>query len=204
MELKCYTIGHSNHHLSRFIELLEMHNISLLIDVRSNPYSRYMSDYNKETIPGILSAHDINYAHLGEELGGRARDHTLMTDEGQTDYQKIMKTQLFKNGIKKVIKAIMAGERLALMCSEKNPLDCHRFVLVSRALSLKGVEVFHILETGELKGNEELENELLNQYKLNNKQATLFGERKTMADLIDEAYLMRGQEIAYKPEGSKA
>jgi len=202
--MRCYTIGHSNHHPSRFIELLGMHNITLVIDVRSSPYSKYMADYNKDALPGILASEGIEYVYFGDELGGRTNDPSLMTEEGQTDYAKVMVTKNFKDGIAKVLRAVSEGENVVLMCSEKEPLDCHRFVLVSRALSGSDVSVFHILGTGELKSNSDLEAELLARYNLDNRQTKLFGERKTSADIILEAYLIRGREIAYKPEGGKA
>jgi uncharacterized protein (DUF488 family) len=204
MKPKCFTIGHSNHHISRFIELLEMHHVTLVIDVRSSPFSRYMTNYNKDILPGILSVTEIQYAHLGTELGGRTSDRRLMTDDGQTDYRKVMETASFKAGIRKVLQAMGEGENVVLMCAEKDPLDCHRFVLVSRALSLEGTNVLHILDNGELRSNAELEKALLERYKLDNGQTTLFGERKSEFDLIDEAYLLRGREIAYHPDGGKA
>ena len=203
MNQTCFTIGHSNHPVLKFIKLLKAHNISLVIDVRSQPFSKYIQEYNKENISKYLTDDDIEYAHLGSELGGRATDRRLMTEDGQTDYLKIMQTPNFKNGIKKVLQAIEAGEYVALMCTEKNPLDCHRFVLVSRALALEGVQVKHILDSGELIETEELEKQLLEHYKLDNKQATLFGPRKTKKELIDEAYELRGKEISYKPERGK-
>ncbi|MDO9536826.1 MAG: DUF488 domain-containing protein [Thermoplasmata archaeon] len=198
MDLTCFTIGHSNHSVLMFIELLQKHNISLIIDVRSHPYSKHVPDYNKDNITQSLSEYEIEYAYLGNELGGRTNDHGLLNENGQTDYLKVMQTINFKSGIKKVKQAIEAGEYLALMCTEKNPLDCHRFILISRALSQENITVKHILDTGETVNNEELEKQLLNRYNLDNKQMTLFEPRKSIHELISEVYERRGREISYK------
>ena len=159
--LECFTIGHSNHETGRFIDLLKVHKIKCLGDVRSSPYSKFTPQFNKENLDAELKKEKILYVYLGNKLGGRYLDAGLLYPNGVVNYNKVMEQEEFCAGINNVISNIKKGLRIALMCAEKNPLDCHRFLLVARALSNKGVRVKHILENGEVSFNEDLEKQLL-------------------------------------------
>ena len=181
--LSCYTIGHSNHTIEDFIQLLEMHNIDLIVDVRSSPYSKYVPDFNKYELEIALNGHDISYLFMGDKLGGRYNNPDLLFSDGSVDYTKVSQTNEFIDGIQCVIDKINDGKILTIMCSEKNPFDCHRFVLVSHQLEKRGVKVKHILGTGEVILNDALEEKLMQQYNLEYQQTTLFGSVQSRSNV---------------------
>jgi uncharacterized protein (DUF488 family) len=159
-EMICYTIGHSNHTAEKFLQLLYMHGINCVIDVRSAPYSKYVVHFNKEHIEKFLKEKNILYIFMGKEFGARQTDPGVMTN-GRVDYDKVAESESFLKGIDRVMDGIGKGFKIALMCAEKDPLDCHRFVLVSRALSGKGMEINHILDDGSVITNRSLEEGLM-------------------------------------------
>ena len=126
-----YTVGHSNHPIDRFLSLLTANGITAVADVRSKPFSRRFPQFNKERLAASLSEHGIAYVYLGKELGARPVAETL----------------LFKQGIDRVLTGAETF-RVALMCAEKNPADCHRSLLVSPALEQRGASIAHILADG--------------------------------------------------------
>ncbi len=193
--LCCYTIGHSNNTIEQFITLLDMHHIDLIIDVRSSPYSKYVPHFNKDELEIKLKEHDISYLFMGDKLGGRHDNPDLLFTDGSVDYTKVSQTIGFIDGIQSVIEKIKEGKIIAIMCSEKDPFDCHRFVLVSHQLEKSGVRVKHILGNGEVILNDVLEEKLMEQYKIDYQQTTLFGHIQTKVDALEEAYLARNKEI---------
>lgn len=128
-----WTVGHSNRPAKRFLELLEEHKITKLLDIRSFPTSK-VEHFKREEMERWLPEHGIEYVWLGKELGGYRRG----------GYQAHMKTGLFRVGIERLIK-LAEKERVCIMCMEKNPKYCHRR-LVSAYLERKDVEMVHILE----------------------------------------------------------
>ena len=197
MTLAVYTIGHSTHPLERFIELLKMHAITAIGDVRSTPYSRMNPQYNREALREALKANGIAYVFLGEELGARSNDSECYRD-GKVQYDRLAKTALFKQGIDRVL-AGADEHRIALMCAEKDPLQCHRTILVARNLRELGVEVRHLLSDGEIESQEQCEERLLNN--LNMSSADLFRSRDEM---VRDAYRVQGDAIAYSMEQTSA
>ena len=146
------TIGHSNHSLERFLALLAKHRVTAVADVRSAPYSRFRPHFNRDALAAALMAQGIGYAFLGRELGGRPADPDCYQD-GRVDYERVARTSGFRDGVARII-GRAARDRTALMCAEKEPLDCHRTLLVARALDDAGVAVVHILADGELEPHE--------------------------------------------------
>src|SRR5262249_44809331 len=134
-----FTIGHSTHSLEVFVELLTHHGVTALADVRSAPFSRFNPQFNKDALARGLNARGIRYVFLGRELGARANDSSLY-ENGRVRYARLAQTDLFKQGIARVIQGA-TEHRIALMCAERDPLECHRTLLVSRALDEQGVEV---------------------------------------------------------------
>ena len=176
--LRVFTIGHSNYPPERFVGLLEQHRVNMLSDVRSAPYSRFNPQFNRETLKETLSACGIRYVYLGRELGGRPKDSSCYDESGRVQYRLVARTELFRNGIKRVIRG--AGNyRTALMCAEKEPLKCHRTLLVSEALFGHGVAVCHILEDGSLEAHENVMERLLDARKA--RQGNLFD----FADILE-------------------
>jgi uncharacterized protein (DUF488 family) len=146
-----FTIGHSNHPLEHFLGLLERHGIGAVCDVRSQPYSRRNPQFNRENLRQSLRERDIVYVFLGRELGARREDPACYVD-GRLQYELLARTELFRSGIERVRDGA-AKYRLALMCAEKDPLNCHRTVLVARRLAALGVQICHILADGGLESH---------------------------------------------------
>jgi uncharacterized protein (DUF488 family) len=203
-EMTCFTIGHSDHSFSYFVELLKKYDIDSLIDIRSMPYSQRIPQFNKEIFSADLKSQNILYGYFGNRLGGRYTNPDLLFENGKVDYNKVKKTQNFIIGIEKIIKGIKEHHRIALMCSEKDPFDCHRFILVACVLEERGVTIKHILEDGNYVLNKDLERKLLNKYKFDYQQFCMFVESRTKKDALDEALKRRNLEIAFSiNEGKK-
>lgn len=145
-----YTIGHSSHTIERLAALLQQHGVTAVADVRSQPYSRLHPQFNREELCTALKAVGISYVFLGKELGGRASDPSCYVD-GQVQYDRVAKSPAFEAGMERLQRG---GDtyRVALLCAEKDPLTCHRTLLVARELWKRGVAVQHILEPGRSRG----------------------------------------------------
>lgn len=189
--MTCFTIGHSNHSMNDFISLVKSNQINCIIDVRSSPYSRYASHFNKESLSEYLKREGIGYIFMGNCLGARYENKNLLFPSGKVDFSKVVLTQEFLNGISRIIDGIRKGFQIALVCSEKNPFDCHRFVLVSKSLKEQGIEVKHILPE-KIITQSELENLLFEKYKIS--KHDLFSTEKENLEL---AYQKRNLDIAY-------
>lgn len=187
---KLYTIGHSNHSIEQFIELLRMHGITAVGDVRSSPYSRFNPQFNRENLQKALREAGIAYVFLGKELGPRSEDPSCYL-EGKVQYDRLAGTDAFKRGIER-LDIGMKTYRIALMCAEKDPITCHRMILVCRALRSEPVEIGHILEDGTIESLGESELRLLRALKM--PQLRLFDR---VEDLIQRAYDTQGSKIAY-------
>jgi uncharacterized protein (DUF488 family) len=154
----CYTIGHSNHPVEKFLELLEKYNINVVVDARSVPYSKYAPQFNKKNINQELNKSGIDYIFMGNLIGGIINDPKYFKD-GKVDLERLRNKPSFKAGINWIIQGIENNFIITVMCSEKDPLACHRFHFISKELKLAGIGVKHILENGEVKSQEELEME---------------------------------------------
>ena len=187
-----YTIGHSNHALESFMELLRKHGINEVIDVRSSPYSRYNPHFNYNALEMALEAAGIEYAFLGGELGGRPTDRSCYDADGRVLYDRLAETDLFQDGISYVTRH--ADEyRTALMCSEKDPLDCHRALLIAGTLADRGVAVEHILADGELEAHTAAIDRLIDNLKLP-PNGDLFRSRD---EVIAAALTRQASKVAY-------
>lgn len=195
-----YTIGHSTHSTEKLIQLLAGHDVNAVADVRSQPYSRFNPQFNRESLRAELKTAGIAYVFLGRELGARAEDRGCYVD-GQVQYDLLARTALFQEGLTRIAQGI--GEnRIALMCAEKDPLTCHRAILVCRHLGVRGITAQHILEDGRLESHEDAVTRLLAE--LDIPERDLF---RTRDDLILEAYSRRGERIAYsekQPAGEES
>jgi len=176
-----FTIGHSNHPFDRFLELLRLHHITTIADVRSNPYSRHNPQFNRETLKHSLQQAGIEYLFLGSLLGARSSDPSCCRD-GAVQFSLVARTKAFQQGLGQV-RSAAAAKRLALMCAEKDPLQCHRAALICRNLRKEPFPVVHILADGSLETREELEGRLLSFMKVVQDDLFLDHER-----LIERAY----------------
>ena len=187
-----FTIGHSNHSLDTFLSLLGTHGVDLVTDVRSAPYSRWVPHFNKNALDAALKKAGVAYEYVGEELGGRPVDPSCYDENGQVIYGSVAKTDLFKDALDRVIRT--AHERhVALMCAEKEPLECHRTLLVARALAEQGIAVEHIHADGGLESYDAALDRLLDNFKL-----PLNGDMfRTRDDVVAEAFALQAKKFAY-------
>jgi uncharacterized protein (DUF488 family) len=176
--------------MEKLIDLLTTHHITAVADVRSQPYSRFNPQFNRENLQAALKTVEISYVFLGRELGARPEDRTCYVD-GTVQYDRLARTGLFQEGLRRIVEG-MRKYRIALLCAEKDPLTCHRAILVCRYLVTRGVVVQHILEDGQIESHDEALVRLLKELGL--PDGDLFRSRD---DFIIEAYNRRGQQIAY-------
>lgn len=184
------TIGHSNHSLERFVGLLRGHGVTAVADVRSEPYSRLNPEFNREFLERALRESEVAYVFLGRELGARSKDPTVY-EQGRVQYRKMAQTKLFRAGLQRVISGAQS-HRIALLCAEKEPLSCHRTLLVGRELDASGISVAHIHADGTLEPHDKAMNRLLRL--LGMPTVDLF---RTRDELIADACDIQGQRIAY-------
>lgn len=185
-----FTIGHSTHSLEAFVALLQQHGVTALADVRSAPFSRFNPQFNRDTLKTSLISFDIRYVFLGRELGGRSDDPTCY-ENGRVRYTQLARTNLFLEGIERVIHGAR-GYCVALMCAEKEPLECHRTLLVAPVLAKSGITVLHILANGSLESHEAAMDRLLDLVGL--PHIDLFSSRD---ELIAEAIDRQERRVAY-------
>lgn len=141
------TIGHSNHDIDAFLGILKKHEVRVLVDVRSDPYSRYSPQFNKSDFERRVRAAGIDYRYSGSYLGGKPKDPSLYTPSGKPDYDALAATPAFQDELRAVVE-LADRKRLALMCSEADPMGCHRERMVAQVLRSWGVKVTHILPDG--------------------------------------------------------
>ncbi len=202
MQNTVFTIGHSTHPQERFVALLRQHAITAVCDVRSKPYSRMNPQFNREKLKETLLAQGIEYRFLGKELGARSDDPNCY-ENGKVQYDRLAETELFKNGLKRVLRGLRDDFRIALMCAEKEPLECHRTILVARHLVALGVAIEHILADGSLESHDAALSRLARM--INLREPDLVHSRE---QLLADAYRKQGERIAYEivepPDSSAA
>ena len=196
-----YTIGHSRHNIDNFIELLKRNGINCICDVRSMPYSKFAEQFNQNNLKDELKKNNIEYLFFGDEFGARRKEPDLYTN-GKVDFEKVAHDAKFINGIKRIEKGIRKGYKIALMCAEKDPIECHRTILVARNLDLNGFEVNHILDDGCIINQKEIDQRLLKKHFPNRYQISIFDENETI-DYLKEAYKIANQSIGFKEEGEE-
>lgn len=177
-----FSIGHSNHPLDVFLKLLAAIGIDTLADVRSAPYSRFNPHFNRKALSAALEARSIRYLYFGRELGGRPDDPTCFED-GRVSYERVARTARFADGLERLIDATI-DRRLAIMCAEKEPLDCHRTLLVGQALAGRGLKVRHILSGGELEDHPDAMDRLLAKHHLGPEGDLLASREESLATAI--------------------
>lgn len=187
------TIGHSTHSLEAFVALLQKHGVTALADVRSAPYSRFNPQFNRDAFKQGLMSYGIKYAFLGRELGGRSDDPSLF-ERGRIQYTLLARTDVFLAGIDRLIRGL-SDYRIVLMCAEKEPLECHRSLLVARALVGAGITVQHIHADGCLESHEAAMDRLLDVVGLPHED--LYHSRD---ELISEALIRQAGRVAYFDE----
>jgi uncharacterized protein (DUF488 family) len=188
-----FTVGHSTHSLEKFVALLKKHGVDAVADVRSAPYSRFNPQFNRETLSRELKAQGIKYVFLGRELGARSEDPACYED-GRVQYQLLARTPLFLSGIDRVLHGA-SKYKITLMCAEKDPIECHRALLVARKIFELGVPVIHIKADGNIESHQEMEAHLLAACNL--PEGDMFKSRE---EFVSQAYSIQGNRIAYQDE----
>lgn len=152
-----YTVGHSNHSIEEFLALLQQHGIEVVADVRSRPYSRFVPHFGKERLARFLEERGLGYLFLGHDLGGKPlRDDPT---HARLDYQARIREPSFQRGIRRLLD-VLAEQRVALLCRERDPLDCHRLHLICRHLRPIALDVRHILPHGDVEVQQATERRL--------------------------------------------
>lgn len=186
-----YTIGHSTRDYESFLAIVKKAKISAIADVRSSPLSHQFPHFDREVLRDELRRDGIAYVFLGQELGGRPAKKQLYCD-GVADYEKMAAEQSFSKGIERVLEGAKKYT-IALMCSEYNPLDCHRCLLVGRALSERGVEVQHILSEEKTISQQEVESQLVQQCGHGGEDFFAKGDERRA-----QAYRERSMQVSYR------
>ena len=197
--MRLYTIGHSNHLLTDFLNLLLKYGIDCIVDVRSIPASKYSPQFNKETLQGFLRSYNLDYQFFGYEFGARRNDS--FNELGYVDFELTVQTALFQEGVHKLT-PLLEKKNIALMCSEADPLECHRFSLVGRYYHEEGLDVNHILKDATISSHEALEQEMIKNYVHSRKPLLpnideLFGTY-TAEDQRRDAYRLKNKEIGFR------
>ncbi len=150
-----FTIGHSNHSMKAFLELLKPSAIEVLVDVRSNPYTRYSIHFNHEPLKVAIQNTGLKYLFLGKELGGKPKETEFYGDDGYLEYARVAQSERFKGGLERLIKGAQQYN-IILMCGEENPAGCHRRHLIARTLAERQIEVIHIRKDGRYQNEADL------------------------------------------------
>jgi uncharacterized protein (DUF488 family) len=190
MENIIYTIGYSTHSIQTFEALLSKYSISALVDVRTSPYSKFKPEFNKQNLAKSLKQSKVAYLFMGEELGARSIDPGCYIN-GRVSFTLLAQTENFRRGISRLSDG-MQEYVIALMCAEKDPITCHRTILISRYLEKVGITVKHILDNGLIETTSDIEKRLLKLYKL--EQLDFF---TYPSDAIETAYLKQEHNISY-------
>lgn len=194
-----FTVGHSNHPLPYFLDQLQTHGITCLVDVRSVAASAYNPQFNGGVLAAALKHAGIAYLHFAREFGARHDDPALLDAEGRVDFGKVQRSAAFRSGVERLKAGVEKGHVVALMCSEADPLECHRFAMVASHLSRNGFDVRHILKDKTLLTNAELEELLLKKYAKKLPRTSLF-ETVTPDQQLAAAYRLCNREIGFTPQ----
>jgi uncharacterized protein (DUF488 family) len=155
-----FTIGYGSRELDEVVALLKRYDIEFVGDVRSAPYSKHRPEFSRRQLEPALRGHGLRYVFLGDVLGGRPDDPSCYDVDGHVDYERCRLNASFARGIERVVDAYRQGHRLALLCSEGRPEECHRSKLLAEMLAERGVPVVHIDEKGALLAHEEVASNL--------------------------------------------
>lgn len=188
-----YTIGHSTTSKEKFLASLKALDVDMLLDVRSSPYSRHAPQFNRQAITEWLAAAGMKYVFGGKSLGGRPTDQSLY-EFGRASYQRMSRATVFLTGLRRLV-VLARRHSIALLCAEPDPLECHRFLLISRALHGSGISVTHILPDGSTETHEAAERRLIRVAGLS--QADLFSVSE---DAIEKAYEIQEDRFAFRSQ----
>ena len=196
MKSMVYTVGHSDYRIDSFLGIISEYwgDRTYLVDVRSVPFSSNAPQFNADSLKKALQAVGIHYVPMGKELGARRDELEAYNSDNQVDFTQTARLDLFQQGIQRIKKGLSLSCNIILMCSEKSPLECHRFALVARNLCEQGIQVNHILGNHEVLTQAQAEELLINKYQ--SKIDCLLSP--SYADLLDQAYTLLNRDNGYK------
>ena len=200
------SIGHSNHPFDDLVALLEQHRVEVVADVRTSPYSRYNPQFNSQNLRHGLGEAGIRYLFLGKELGGRPEGEEFYDSDGHVHYGRVAETDLFQSGLDRLLDG-RKRFRVAILCSEENPAECHRFLLLTRALHDRGADVAHIRGDGVVLSTKEIST-FEGWSDPVHEDLSLFGEEVTLrqrvhGDLHDRLHQEVGQRLLRAGEAER-
>jgi uncharacterized protein (DUF488 family) len=201
-ETRVLSVGHSHHDLPHLIELLRGAGVEAVADVRSSPFSRRLPQFNQPELERGLKAAGVAYVFLGDLLGGRPRQGELYDDEGRVDYRLVRATDFFRRGLERLERA-SAKYRVAMLCAEEDPLDCHRGLMIAPALVERGIRPGHLRGDGRVETTAALEDRLLAATGLDGLFALAEEDRR---EALAEAYVVMARKKAFRlrpEEGSQ-
>lgn len=199
-----FTVGYSGYHqaVDRFVSDLKTYGINVVADVRTSPYSKFSPEFNREAIQAELKAAGLKYVFMGDELGARPSDRHCYVN-GAVDYDRIVSAGFFQHGLDRVQMGVARGYVITLLCAEKDPIDCHRNVLVAHSLAKRGVDIKHLVQLAPMEpavaeDREDTESRLFEECDQgDSRQDDLFMSRDS---LIEKVYKLRFKKIAYREE----
>lgn len=204
MKETIYTIGYTGFSLEEFIQELKSKGINVVIDVRSSPYSERYADYNRENLESVLATNKIYYRNYIKEFGARQDDSSFYSVKGCLDFEVFAKSKQFLSGVEKIKNSVAKGFNVVFLCAEKEPIQCHRTILVARAFHELGYNVIHIKPNDVSVNHNDIEAQLLNMYFPKRYQIDIFSSNiKTDEEYLIDAYRMQNQKIGYKIEGEE-
>ena len=206
IKIEIYTLGHSNYPFDKFIEILKKYNINCVVDIRAIPYSKYNTQYNKEFFQSNLKKLGHTYIYMADEFGAKRKTRSSYNDQGYADFDKVVSEDDFKRGIERLKVGCAKKYKIVLLGAMQEPIRCPRAILLGKELIKEGFDVKHIMHEGNLKTQEELEEQLLEKYFEGRNQLTmdsLLGNAMSHEDMINESYKLANKEIGYRIEKIK-
>ncbi len=203
IKIEIYTLGHSNYSFDKLIKILKKYNINCVVDIRAIPYSKYNTQYNKESFQSNLKKLGYTYIYMADEFGVKRKTIESYNDQGYADFEKVILEDDFKKGIQRLKFGCHKGYKIVLLAAVQEPIRCPRAILVGRQLVKEGFDVKHIMHEGDLKSQTDLEELLLEKYFGQRDQLTidtLLGNGMSRDDMINESYKLANKEIGYRIE----
>ena len=188
-----HTVGHSNMSAEELVGMLKQRGITQVIDVRSTPYSRYVPHFNRDNIRATLERNGTGYTHMGDALGGRPQDDRLYDRDGRANYELMAQEKTFQDRVRQM-EEMTEDSHILLMCTEADPMRCHRTLLVSQELASRGADIIHLMRDGQQESHEETMEKLLELWKFLRDGDTGMTRRQ----LIKEAVRNQAAEVAYR------
>ena len=200
--MELFTVGYSGYEREELASELRKHGVGCVVDVRSIPASSYRSEYNTEPLKHFLKKHGILYGHMSAEFGAQQEEIGFYHADGYMDFEAFARSEAFQRGMRRITSAARMGIVCALMCAEKDAMNCHRSILIARHFHEKGWRVTHIMPQGN-ETHEQLEARLLDEYFPDRGQLSLLEEARSDEALLKEAYRLQNRKIGFRLGGGK-